>query len=113
AGGITGLMKLPQRVHARMDALRAREHFTADGGVRHQALVGDDRPRHGDRALGTVRRLTDAPFALPVADVSRNGRTGCSLETADTVRVAAPDVVVGEQLGLCADGVAGRDALEA
>jgi hypothetical protein len=95
-----------------MDALRAPQQFPANTRMRQMTFVADDRSRDGNRALRSVGHFADAPRALPVTRVPRDGRSGSSFEAADAIRVPAKDVVMRQQLRLFSDGVTNRDALE-
>src|SRR5437016_5836962 len=96
---IPGLMKFPERLHARMHALRASEHFTTDRRMRNVAL-GDDGSRDGKSPLRVVRGFADPPLAFRIAHVSRNDRAGRSFEASDALRIPALHVVAREHLGL-------------
>lgn len=80
--------------------------------MRH-IVLGDDGTSDGKRPLGIVRRLTDLPLPLHVANVSGNDAAGRSLEASDAMRIPTQHVVVGKSLGLLTDSITRRDALEA
>jgi hypothetical protein len=102
-------MELPERFNAGMNALDACEHLATDARVTHVAVL-ENRPRHRDRPLGVVGSLADAPLALPIADVPRDGCSWRSLEPTDAVRIPSENVLAGQRLGLLSDRVAGCDS---
>ena len=110
--GIARLMKFPERFDSPMDALLAREHLAPDAHVRHLPF-GDDRPRDRDGPLGVVCGFADPPLTFLVADVSRNDRPGNSFEASDAMRIPTLHVLTRQHLRLLADGITGRDALQA
>src|SRR6266480_2598390 len=110
--GIGGLVKFPEGLETRMYTLRASEQLTTDALVRN-GPIGEDGARDGDGPFRVVRGFTDAPFALRVPDVSGDDRPGSAFETSDAVGIPMEHVLTRQRLCLLADGVTGRDALEA
>ena len=73
--GITGLMKLPQRLYAGMNAFPAVQHFTTDTCVLDVTLIRNDCARDSDRPLGVVSRLRDSPVAIPLRQPATRSTT--------------------------------------
>lgn len=69
---VPGLVELPERFDAGMNAFPALEHLATNAGVPDVAVL-ENRLGHRDRSLSVVRGLTDSPLALPIADVPRDG----------------------------------------
>ena len=105
-------MKFPERPHARMHALRAFQHFPADAHMR-DAPITDDGPRNGKRPLRIVGRFADAPLAFRIAGIAGNDRARSAFEAPDASRIPAQHIVARQHLRLLANGIAGRDALQA
>ena len=111
ACGVACLMELPERSKTRMNALDARQQFAADARVPHVAVLANC-PRHSDRPLGVVRSLADAPLALPIADVARDGCSWRPLEPVNAARIPSENVLAGQHLRLLSNRVTCCDPLQ-
>jgi hypothetical protein len=88
------LVELPERSHAWVHALDAREQLATNGFVANVAIP-ENRTRDGDGPLRVVGGLADSPFVLSIAEIARDPRSGWPLEPPDAVGIPPVDALAG------------------
>ena len=86
------------------DFLRFKQ-LSANCRVRH-LLHAKKRHRYRDGLFCVIRSLTNPPFMLQIAAVAWDNVPGKAMKSADSPRVPAQDISMGQHLGLFAYGIA-------
>ena len=94
-----------------MEGLLALQEFPSDRLV-SGPVVTEERSCHRQSLFGIVGRLADAPF-IPLPGIAGNDISRLAVESANPAGIPTLHISCGQHLRLFANGIAGRQRLEA